>query len=114
MMKPTFIKTFFILFFTGITTLVNAQEKTVKVSEKTETISQKPYKILTNGKRITIQSQQNLHSLLVWTANGHRFVEQKKINANSFSFEVPVKEKIIFMLVEMPDGKRYTSKIGVN
>ena len=114
MMKPTVLKTIFLLFFVGNTALVNAQDKPVKLSEKTETNSQKPYKVLTNGKKITIQSKQNLQSLLVWTATGHRFVEQKKINANSFSFEVTAKEKIIFMLVEMPDGKRYTSKIGVN
>ena len=114
MMKPTVLKAILLLFFAVNIILVNAQDKPVKVLEKTESNFQKPYKVLTSGKKITIQSKQNLQSLLVWTANGHRFVEQIKINANSFSFEVPTKEKIIFMLVEMMDGKRYTSKIGVN
>jgi hypothetical protein len=38
----------------------------------------KPFKILTSGKRITVQSNNsnnNLKRLLVWTASGHRIVD---------------------------------------
>ena len=107
-------KTVFILFFCGITVFTTAQAKSSGNPAASNTSVQKPYKVLTNGKQITIQSNQTLKSVLVWTSSGHRLVEQKKIDAGSFSFTIIVKEKIFFMLVEMEDGKRYTSKLGVD
>lgn len=114
MRKPNILKAVFILFFCGLTAFTNAQAKSSGNSKDLSTSVQKPYKVLTNGKQITVQSKQILKSVLVWTASGHRIVEQKKIDAASFSFTITVKEKIFFIMVEMEDGKRYTSKLGVN
>ena len=114
MRKHNILKAVFILFFCGLTAFTNAQTKPSGNSEVLNTSVQKPYKVLTNGKQITVQSKQILKSVLVWTSSGHRIVEQKKIDAASFSFTITVKEKIFFIMVEMEDGKRYTSKLGVN
>jgi hypothetical protein len=73
----------------------------------------KPFKILTNNRQITLQAKMNIKSLMVWTAGGQRIVEQKELNNTTFSFIVPVKEPVIFLLVETADGKRYTEKVGV-
>ena len=73
----------------------------------------KPYKILTSGKQVTIQSKLDLKSVMAWTANGNRFVEQKDINSQTFKFNVVGNVKIFFLLFEMADGKRYTEKLGV-
>jgi hypothetical protein len=73
----------------------------------------KPFKILTSGKKITIQSKQNISSVIVWTAGGHRLIEQKDINATSYTFSITVQEKIFFVRVDMGDGKMYSQKIGV-
>ena len=80
------------------------------VTEKTE---KKPFRVLTNGKRITLQSNKNIRTLLVWTSTGHRIIEQQELNAANYSFETPVKEKIFFVMLELDNGKRYTEKIGV-
>lgn len=114
MKGPIKLKIVFILLFFGLTAFVNAQSNSISNANQKITAVQKPYKILTNGKKITIQSKENLKTVLVWTASGHRFVEQKKINASSFSFTITIKEKIFFIMVEMEDGNRYTSKLGVN
>ncbi len=50
---------------------------------------------------------------MVWTASGHRFVEEKELKTNSYSFTVPSKEKIFFMMIETAEGKRFTEKMGV-
>ena len=73
----------------------------------------KPFKVLTNGKQITIQSKQNLKSLMVWTASGHRFVEEKELTSTSYSFTVPAKEKIFYIMLETAEGKRFTERMGV-
>ena len=73
---------------------MHGQVKQSPNSEITTQASAKPFKVLTNGKQITIQSKQNLRSLMVWTASGHRFVEEKELTTNSYSFTVPAKEKI--------------------
>ena len=75
--------------------------------------STKPFKVLTNGKQITIQSKQNLRSIMVWTASGHRFIEEKELTTNSYTFTVPSKEKIFYMMIETAEGKRFTEKMGV-
>jgi hypothetical protein len=73
----------------------------------------KPFRILTNGKRITIQANKDINKIIVWTASGNRFVEQTNIEASSYNFTVPSKEKVIFIMLELQGGKRYTEKIGV-
>lgn len=73
----------------------------------------KPYKILSAGKKITIQSKNNIKRIFVWTSDGHRIVEQHDLNISSYSFTIPVNEKYFFLMVEMRDGKRYSEKFGV-
>jgi hypothetical protein len=73
----------------------------------------KPYRILTYGKKITIKSTQDIQSIMVWTASGHRIMEQKEINSSSISFTVPANEKICFVMMEIKGEKRFTEKIGV-
>jgi len=85
-----------------------SSETTAKIAN-----TAKPFKILTSGKKITIQSKQNISSVIVWTAGGHRVLEQKEINALSYSFNITVPEKIFFIRVDMGDGKMYSQKVGV-
>jgi hypothetical protein len=73
----------------------------------------KPYKILTSGKQITIKSGKNIKSIMVWTASGHRIVEQQEINAYSYTFNVNVSEKYFFVMIHLDSMKPFTEKIGV-
>jgi hypothetical protein len=73
----------------------------------------KPYKILTSGKQITIKSAKNIKSIMVWTASGHRIVEQQEINASSYTFNVNVNEKYFFVMIHLDGMKPFTEKIGV-
>jgi hypothetical protein len=73
----------------------------------------KPFRILTTGKQVTIKSTKNIKSLMVWTSNGHRIVEEKNLNTNSYNFRIQVNEKIFFVMVQLVDGKTYSEKIGV-
>jgi hypothetical protein len=92
---------------------MHGQVKQSPDSEISTRTSAKPFKVLTNGNRITIQSKQNLKSLMVWTAGGHRFVEEKELTTNSYTFTIPSKEKVFFMMIETAEGKRFTEKMGV-
>ena len=82
-------------------------------STKIESSVPKPFKILTSGKKITIQSKQNLKTVIVWTANGHRLIDEKNVNATTYSFNVTIPEKVFYVRVDMEDGKMYTQKLGV-
>jgi hypothetical protein len=73
----------------------------------------KPYRILTSGKSITVKSTKDIKSIMVWTADGHRVLEQKEINANSYNFRITINAKVFFLMVQLVDGKTYTEKIGV-
>jgi hypothetical protein len=96
----------------GITCLsVYSYAQPVTVSEITKT--NKPYKILTSGKQITVKSTRHIKSIMAWTASGHRIVEQKEVNATSFSFTVNVSEKIFFVMIQLEGTKPFTEKIGV-
>ncbi len=111
MMKPFIRKAVLVLALFSVAYVINGQGN---VARKTEINSPaKPFKVLTNGKQITIQSKQNLKSLLVWTSSGHRIVEEKDLKSNSYSFTVPAKEKVIFMMIETAERKRFTEKMGV-
>ena len=92
---------------------MHGQVKQSPKSEIAKLASAKPFKVLTNGKQITIQSKQNLRSLMVWTASGHRFVEEKELTTNSYSFTVPAKENIFYIMLETAEGKRFTERMGV-
>ena len=73
----------------------------------------KPYRILTSGKQVTVKSTKNIKTLMVWTSGGHRIVEEKNLNVNSYSFRIQVNEKVFFVMVQLADGKTYSEKIGV-
>ena|ERR1044071_783704 len=94
-----------IFFFAGLFLLTNVQASPIQ--------KVKPYRILTSGKQITVKSSLDITSVMVWTASGHRIVEQKEINAPSFSFRVAVNEKVFFLMLELKGEKRFTEKIGV-
>ena len=96
-----------------IACFMHAQVKQSPKSEVAISTTAKPFKVLTNGKQITIQSKQNLKSLMVWTASGHRFVEEKQLTSNSYSFTVPTKENIFYIMLETAEGKRFTERMGV-
>lgn len=72
----------------------------------------KPFRILTNGQRITIESNKDISKVIVWSASGNRFIEQTNIASPSYNFTVPSKEKFIFLMLEIA-GKRYTEKVGI-
>ena len=72
-----------------------------------------PFRILTSGKKITIQAKQNIKAVMLWTSNGHRVIEQKDINAETYSFTITISEKVFFLRVDMADGKMFTKKIGI-
>jgi hypothetical protein len=72
-----------------------------------------PFKVLTSGKQITIKSSKNIKTIMVWTASGHRIVEQKELNASSYNFRITVNEKIFFLMLQLVDGKIYSEKIGI-
>jgi hypothetical protein len=73
----------------------------------------KPYRIYTSGKQITVKSSKDIKSVMVWTASGHRIVEERGIDASSYSFTVGMNEKVFFVMLELQGDKRYTEKIGV-
>ena len=73
----------------------------------------KPYRILTSGKQITVKSTKNIKNIMVWTASGHRIVEQRDLNLSSFSFNANVKEKVFFIMIQYEGLKPYTEKIGL-
>ena len=79
-------------------------------SQKT---SSKPYHILTRGKEVTIKSSKTIKEVMVWTSTGYRIVENRSVNANSFSFEVKVNSKIIFLMIHYEGSKPYTEKLGI-
>ena len=113
MMKPFILKAILVFALFNITCVIQAQSKRSSNSEVATVPSPKPFKVLTNGKQITIQSKQNLRSLMVWTASGHRIVEEKELTTNSYSFTIPAKEKVFFIVIETAEGKRFTEKMGV-
>ena len=93
-----------------------AQDKPAPVREKPliEKVT-KPFKILTSGKRITIQSNSNntITRIIIWTSTGHRIVEQNELDVPFYSFTIPGNDKIFFLMLEMKNGWRYTDKFGV-
>ena len=74
----------------------------------------KPYKILTSGKQITVKSNKNIRNIMVWTASGHRIIEQRDVNATLYTFNVgAAKEKAFFLMIQYENGKPFTEKVGV-
>jgi hypothetical protein len=112
-MNPFIRKAILVSSLFCITCFMHAQVKQSPKSDIATTATTKPFRVLTNGKQITIQSKQNLKSLMVWTASGHRFVEEKGLTTTSYSFTVPAKETIFYIMLETAEGKRFTEKMGV-
>ena len=112
-MNPFIRKAILVSALFCITCFMHAQVKQSPKSDIATITTTKPFKVLTNGKQITIQSKQNLRSLMVWTASGHRFVEEKGLTTTSYSFIVPAKETIFYIMLETAEGKRFTEKMGV-
>jgi hypothetical protein len=81
-----------------------------KSNAKTES---KPFRVLTNGRHITVQSNEDIQRVLVWNTTGHRIAEQTNFNSPSYNFTVPNSEKLIFLMVQLKNGKYYTDKVGV-
>jgi len=113
MMKPSILRAIFLATLFSATYFIHGQAKPLLSQEKSSSLKEKPFKVLTNGSQITLQANQEIKSLMVWTASGHRIVEEKAIKATSYSFIIQVKEKLFFLMLETADGKRYTEKIGV-
>lgn len=86
----------------------------VGLSAQSNTKPNKPYKVLTNGREITVKSNKNLKYVMIWTTGGDRVVEQKNINENSLRITLPIYRKAFFLMVCLEDGKVYTEKIGLN
>jgi len=114
MMYPTIRKIAAMTAFTCVASFSLAQDPGPKTKspavQKTEI---KPFRILTNGQRITIQSNKDISKIIGWTASGNRFIEQNNIETASCNFTIPSKEKYVFIMLELADGRRYTEKIGV-
>ena len=52
--------------------------------------------------------------IMVWTASGHRIVEQTNVNVTSYTFNVSgAREKIFFIMVQYENGKPFTERIGI-
>ena len=114
MMYPIVPKLAVIAFFTCLVSSSMAQDPGPKNNlSSAERPESKPFRVLTNGKQITIQSNRNISKIIVWTSSGNRFVEQSNLEASSYNFTIPAKEKFVFMMLELQGGKRFTEKIGV-
>lgn len=98
----------FILFFSGLFCTAFAQPDNDFSKKYT-----KPYRILTAGKQVTVKSTEDIKSIMVWTSSGHRIIEQKEVNASSYTFRINVNERIFFVMLELKGDKRFTEKIGV-
>lgn len=99
-----------VLFICGITLLSQAQPQNASFGDPKPA---KPYKVLTTGKQVTIKSSKDIKSLMVWTSDGNRIVEQRDINSSNYTFRVSTNEKIFFIMVKLEDGKVYSEKIGI-
>lgn len=73
----------------------------------------KPYKVITSGRQLTIKCSKAINNVMVWTTDGNRVVEQKNINNNSFTIDIPVYRKAFYLMIGLVNGKIYTDKIGV-
>jgi hypothetical protein len=109
-MMALFVRRLLAVAFLSVLFLVVQAQPVSNQSIKKES---RPYKVLTSGKEITIKSNKNIQHIMVWTIDGHRVVEQKEINATSFTFTIPINEKIFFLMVGMDGEKIYTEKIGL-
>jgi hypothetical protein len=116
MIRSIFRKLFLSILFLPIFFLTKAQGENIHPVKtyKDSTLSNpaKPFRVLTSGKRITIQGSQPIKRILGWTASGHRFIENNNVDAVSCNFELPGGERFAFIMIQMKDGRHFTEKIG--
>lgn len=86
---------------------------TLKAQPDSDPGKNKPYRILTSGRQISVKSTKYIRNIMVWTSTGHRIVEQKDLNTFSYSFSATAKEKVFFVMIQYDGMKPYTEKIGV-
>lgn len=96
-----------------ILSTVAIQAQPVVVSNTETNRPAKPYRILTSGKQITIKSTKDIRNVMVWSSTGNRIVEQKDINADSYNFRLSANEKLLFIRIQLVDGKVYSERVGV-
>ncbi|HQU56720.1 MAG: hypothetical protein R2796_03730 [Chitinophagaceae bacterium] len=77
------------------------------------TAKDKPYKIMTTRQQVTIKSTKPIQKIMLWTINGNRVVEQKEVNKNNISFNVPIRQPNFFLMIGLTDGKIFTEKIAM-
>ena len=115
MMRPSTLRLLAVAIMALISTFSYSQTSTSNQSNATPVkTSAKPYKVLTNGKQVTIRSDKGIKSVMMWSASGHRIHEQKEVNAASYSFNITVNDKIFFVMVRLGNGNLYTEKLGVD
>lgn len=90
-----------------------AQSVKTAVSVKEIEKNAKPYRILTSGKQITIKCIKDIKSLMVWTSDGNRVLEEKNVGASQYQFRITIREKIFFVMLRLEDGKVYSEKFGI-
>ena len=96
-----------------ITGSVLAQGNIDRSPEKQVANSPVPFKVLTAGKKITIQSTKNISNVIAWNRAGNRITEQKNLDATRCAFTAGSSDRVIFVMIELKDGRRYTQKIGL-
>jgi hypothetical protein len=73
----------------------------------------KPYKITGSGRQLFIKSNKIIQHVMVWTTDGNRVVEQKNINNNNITIDIPISRRTFFLMIGLVDGKIYTEKMMV-
>ncbi len=73
----------------------------------------KPFRLLTSGKLVTFKSKTNFERLMVWSSAGHRIVELKGEKNKECSFQVPSKEKVVYVMIQYSATEVYTEKVSV-
>jgi hypothetical protein len=111
MMRPLIRISFLVFALTCFSIPQQAQPLNSSVVKENE--KNKPYRILTSGKLVTIKSTKTIKNVMVWTSGGNRIIEDKNVNASNYNFRITVNEKIFFIMVQLMDGKTYSEKIGV-
>lgn len=74
----------------------------------------RPYKVLTSGRQLTIKSSKVIQNVMLWTTGGDRVFEQKDINNNTITIDIPISRRAFFLMIGLASGKVYTEKIGVH
>ena len=100
-----------VLFFVSQAQPVNIEREKKEILPDRQ--ATKPYKLLTNGRQITIKSTKDIKDIMLWTTGGNRVVEQKEINNSYYVLDIPVNQKTFFLMIGLSDGKIYTEKIGL-